>query len=506
LAVSSRGLITPTLIVPTHNAWINYDPTFQAKVTDLDLKNVRAHFNLSNNPDGIGNWTTSGTTSQWGPVTLAGTCIEEWWQARTEDICGSLSNWSSWWLVKIDKDLPISSISYPTGLIGSLNFIVRLGETENCSGISLGDVDVSTDHGNTWTNQGLFNGGSTTGDFMFTGTAGQCYIFRYRVRDSAGNWSNFAQGGEVCIDTSIPTATIEYPNGWINVNSFNVVLTEDDPGGSIAQGNVDIQSKKASSTNWPIWSDHSDGIDDFAYTGQNCYSYKFRYQVKDNAGNWSNWADPGYITQIDTGSPTVNISYPTGVLNAVVFTVNLSDSDDCSGVAERDLEVSVDSGTWQDYPASIGGITYTGSHNHTYKFRYRARDNANNWSNYVEGGTLELKALPTATPTNVNWTFCPAIALELTWDYSDISGLPQVSFQIQADNNEDFSSPIFDTQEVSASQKSYFVPQNILTQLMTHAKYFWKIRTKNSAGDWSPWDVDYDLSIFFKKLESYSTF
>ncbi len=506
LTISSQGLIIPTLIAPTHNAWINYDPTFQAKVTDLDLKNVRAHFNLSNNPDGIGNWTTSGTTSQWGPIILAGTCIQDWWQARTEDVCGFFSGWSSWWLVKIDKDLPISSISYPAGLISKLNFIVELDDTENCSGISLGDVDVSTDHGNTWTNQGLFNGGSTTSDFMFTGTAGQCYIFRYRVRDSATNWSNFVQGAEVCIDTSIPTAAIEYPNGWINVNSFNVLLTEDDPGGSIAQGNVDIQAKKAINPTWPIWSNYSDTVDDFTYTGQNCYFYKFRYQAKDNAGNWSEWADPGYIAQIDTGSPIVNISYPTGVISSVVFTINLSDSDDCSGVAERDLEVSVDSGTWQDYPAATGGITYTGSHDHVYKFRYRARDNANNWSNYVEGGTLELKALPAANPIKVNWTFCPTIALELGWDYSDMSNLPQVSFQIRIDNNDNFSSPILDTQEISGSQKSYFIPQDILTQLMNHTKYFWQIRTKNSAGDWSPWDVDYDLSIFFKKLESYSTF
>ncbi len=277
-------------------------------------------------------------------------------------------------------------------------------------------------------------------------------------------------------------------------------------GGSIDQGNVDIQAKHATNPNWPNWSDYSDTTNNFTYSGQNCYSYKFRYQVKDNAGNWSEWADPGYVTKIDVVSPVANINYPTGVINSVTFTINLLDSDDCSGIAERDLEVSIDNGIWQDYPAAQGELVYTGSYNHSYKFRYRVRDNANNWSKYIEGDPLELRALPTVTPTTVNWIFCPIIALELRWDYSDINNLTQASFQVQIDDNSDFSSPLFDSREISTSQNYYLIPPDLVNQLMNETKYLWQIRAKNSAGDWSRWATNPNLPILFKKLESYSTF
>jgi hypothetical protein len=497
----------PALVAPLNNSWLNYDPTFQTIVSDLDRENVRAHFNILNFGNGTGNWVNSGGTSQWGPVNLGtGNCFENWWQARTEDACLFFSNWSGWWRVRVDKDLPICSISYPTGVINTLDFTVILSATENCSGISTGDVDVSTDHGNTWANQGLPSNGLTTNNFTYTGAPGQCYIFRYRVQDLASNWSNYAQGGEICIDTSIPTCSIDYPDGWINTAPFNVALTEDDPGGSIAQGNVDIQNKQENVQNWPIWSDHSDTLNDFTYSGQDCYFYKFRYQVRDNAGNWSQWSDPGYITKIDTVRPTISISYPTGVINSLTLAINLSDSDDCSGVAERDLEISIDNGAWQDHSTDGASFNYIGSYGHTYKFRYRARDVAGNWSDYVEGGTVELKALPTANPSNINWRFCPSINLEISWNYSDIDNLPQVSFQIQMDNNSDFSSPIFDTQEASDSRNSYIVPRDTLPQLMNQIKYYWRVRVKNSAGDWSPWNSDLNLPIFFKEVRDYSTF
>ena len=167
---------------------------------------------------------------------------------------------------------------------------------------------------------------------------------------------------------------------------------------------------------------------------------------------------------------------------------------------------SIDNGAWQDYSTGGASFNYIGSYGHTYKFRYRARDVAGNWSDYIEGGTVELKALPTATPTSVNWIFCPTIELELRWNYSDINNLPQISFQIQIDNNSDFSSPIFDSQQISDSQNLYIIPQNIVSQLMNQIKYYWRIRTQNSANDWSPWNSDLNLPIFFKNVRNYSTF
>jgi len=496
----------PGLINPLNNAWINFDPTFTVRVSDNDGGNVRAHFNILNFGTGTGNWVNSGQSNQWGPVNLGTACTKAWWQARTEDSCSFFSNWSGWWLVNMDKTVPTNSISYPTGIINYLTFSVNLTESDDCSSIAEGDVDVSLDNGTTWTNQGLPYSGTTIDNFIYTGSAGQCYKFRYRVRDAASNWSNFVTNEQVCIDMSIPECSIDYPNDWLNTNSFDVILAESDPGGSIAQGNVDIQTKQANASYWPIWSDYSTTIDDFTYTNvQNCYFYKFRYQVQDNAGNWSIWSESNNITKIDFVKPTANISYPTGVMNTTTFTVNLSDADDCSGVAQRNLELSTDNGPWKIYPASTTFV-HIGSYGHRYQFRYQVRDDAGNWSDYAQGGIIELKALPSAVPTIPVWSFCPDIGLTLNWNYSDINNLPQTSFQIQIDDNNDFSSPVFDSQQVSDSRNSYTISSNNLNQLMSQTKYYWQIRVKNSAGDWSPWGMDSDLLIFFKKIRDYSTF
>jgi len=495
----------PTLIAPNNNSWINYDPTFQATSINPEGGNIRVHFNLMNNPDGVGNWVASGNSSQWGPVNLGGTCIDEWWQTQAEDTCNLFSNWSGWWRVRVDEDLPTCSISYPTGTVNYTNFNVNLSAADICSEINEGNVDVSLDHGATWTDQGLANNGRTTSNFPYIGSPGQCYRFRYTAKDSADNWSNFAEGGELCIDISIPTASISYPDEWINYNPFNVVLTEEDPGGTISQGNVEIQSKSKNTTTWPIWSSHANTINDFSFTGQNCYFYKFRYRVQDNASNWSVWSDPGYITKIDVVKPSASINYATGTVNSTTFTVNLSDSDDCSGVTERSLQVSIDDAAWQNYPASVVGFTYTGSYGHRYKLRYRVKDDANNWSDWVEGGTIELKALPIASPSDVVWTFCPDINLTLKWSYSDVSNLPQTSFHIQIDDNADFSSPVLDTNEIINPSQQYIFSSDALSNLMKRTKYFWQIRVKNSAGDWSPWKSNQNFNFYFEQLDSHST-
>jgi len=496
----------PTLKNPINNQWINHDPIFQATVYKSGGGNVRAHFNLLNNPDGTGNWVKDNEVSAWGPVNLGGTCIDEWWQARAEDDCNFFSDWSGWFRVKMDKDLPVSSISYQTGLINKVNFFVSLSANDNCSPINAGNVDVSVDHGATWTNNDLPNNGDTITSFYFVGTPGQCYQLRYQAKDSAENWSDFSVGGETCIDISIPTASIDYPNGWVTTNTFNVVLTEADPGGPITQGYVEIRGKDPLYINWSLWTSYLNTVDDFSFTGKNCFSNKFRYQVVDNAGNISTWADPGYIARIDAVKPIADINYPFGITNATAFTVNLSDSDDCSGVGERDLEISIDNGGWQDYGFSGNSFTYIGSYNHTYKLRYRVRDVAGNWSDYKEGGVIELKALPTAAPSETSWAFCPDIRLTLKWNYSDINNFGQTSLRIQIDDNKNFSSPVLDTNQINNSGQQYTLSADEFAKLLNQTKYYWQVKVRNSAGDWSLWGFDQNLNIFFKALENYSTF
>ena len=185
----------PTLNAPPHNTWINYNPTFKAQVSDVDNDNVRAYFNVSEYGNGWGNWVDSGGISQWGPVNL-GNCSEYNWRAYAKDACGFTGLWTGYWLVKVDKDLPSGSIDYPTGTINYTTFTINLFESDTCSGINQGDVDISIE-GEAWQNYS-----NTINDFDYTGIDGQCYKFRYQAQDNAGNWSGWAEGGEVCIQVA----------------------------------------------------------------------------------------------------------------------------------------------------------------------------------------------------------------------------------------------------------------------------------------------------------------
>ena len=191
----------PTLIAPPHNTWINYNPTFQARISDPDNNNVRAYFNVLGYGDGWGSWVSSGNISFWGPRNV-GSCFQNWWRAYAKDTGGLTSDWTGYWLAKVDKDLPSAGISYPTGTIDYTTFTVSLSESDACSGIAEGDVDISI-NGGAWQDYS-----STLDDFNYTGSNGSSYQFRYRVRDNAGNWSNFLEGGTVTIKlNNPPTAT-----------------------------------------------------------------------------------------------------------------------------------------------------------------------------------------------------------------------------------------------------------------------------------------------------------
>jgi len=506
----------PTCSINHPDAWIN-STNFDVQLTESDPNGSIVDGDVDimiKTP--TGNWPTiwSDHTNTIDDFTYTGqNCNSYRFRYQVTDDAGNVSAWSDPGLItQIDTGLPTPTISYPSGTINTTTFTVVLNETDDCSGIAQGEVQVSTDDGSSWTAYS-----NTINNFDYTGTHNECYNFRYRVQDNASNLSNWTTGNQICIDFSIPTCSIDYPSGWINSNNFNVQLIESDVGGSVAGGDVDIMIRTPDIRGWPtIWSDHTNTIDDFTYTGQHCHAYRFRYQVTDDAGNVSAWSEPLLTTQIDSVAPAPNISYSSGTINTTTFTVILDETDDCSGIAQGEVQVSTDGGSWIDHLNTIDNINFVGSYGHSYQFRYRVQDQASNWSNWIAGPTVNTEALPEVAPTAINWSFCPNLELELTWNYSDISNLSQSSFHIQIDNDNDFSSVVLDAQEIIGNETRHILSEDTITSLLNYfssgshniqtPKYYWRIRVKNSAEDWSNWRTDPNLSIFLKALERYSTF
>jgi hypothetical protein len=190
---------TCTPNAPPHNTWINYNPTFNATVSDVNNENVRAYFSVNGYGDGWGNWVGSGQLSAWGSLNL-GTCFSNWWRCYAQDIRGLTGAWSGYWLANVDTSLPTTTISYPPGpLCATTINPITISGADACSGVASNEAQISI-NGGAWTPWAIAG--------SYVGEVGSCYKFRARTRDNANNWSAWTEGGSTCIETT-PTADIK---------------------------------------------------------------------------------------------------------------------------------------------------------------------------------------------------------------------------------------------------------------------------------------------------------
>ena len=305
---------------PSHLIWVNYIPTFKAKIYDEDFpeENARAYFEISGTiSSGWGEYINSnGAVSSYKPVVLPDG--QWWWRAYAQDDAGNQSDWTEYWLIGKDTVSPAATINYTLGTIDHLTFQITLTESDDRSGIAEGDVDIKTssDGGRTWGDWQNYNSGTL--DFNFTGSNGYCYQFRYRVKDKAGNWSDFDYHGTICIEVNLsPSVSCNDTETWNYCSdsrnptiSWNYSDPENNPQESYwvqIDNNSDFSSPEIntgevfSSSN----SYHPSGATlDWGTT------YYWRVRAKDTFDNWSDWSTPNCsFTTLDHAYPNVNFSW-----------------------------------------------------------------------------------------------------------------------------------------------------------------------------------------------------
>jgi len=111
---------------------------------------------------------------------------------------------------------------------------------------------------------------------------------------------------------------------------------------------------------------------------------------------------------IDRVAPACTVQALPAVTYESVFQVNWGGSDDLAGIRTFDIQY-LDSGrgTWSDWltsvPASKTYELFTGQPGHTYAFRCRATDNANNTGSYPANADTSTKVDPAARPPTPWW-------------------------------------------------------------------------------------------------------
>jgi len=313
---------TPTLIVPSDNTWINYNPTFQAQISDPDGDNVSADFNISGYGDGLGNEVSSGSISSWGPVSIPDGTYS--WRARAYDEYGVYGDYSGYWTLKKDTTPPSTSLDQPNGAINQTSFTVILTESDNLSGVSTGDVDVRI-NGGSWQNYS-----NTTSDFTYDGSFGNTYEFRYRVQDNAGNLSGFAYDGSVYINrppeaislSDIPP--VNYCGGNTPNNIFLNWTFNDPDGGSQEFYQIEVtkvsdtttatgSKVNSSATLIPVFTVNSDLASlgygsNFIWYDPSEQGYTWRVKVWDSNGGESSWSSSDSFDTTKHQWPSVNFT------------------------------------------------------------------------------------------------------------------------------------------------------------------------------------------------------
>lgn len=330
----------PTLIAPPSGTFLNYDPTFQATVSDPDNNQVRACFEILGYGSACSAYVNSGQTASYGPVSIS-TCYQNYWRAYAQDSGGLTSGWTGYWLYSIDKVLPTNSLSYASGTIKTLSFTVTLTESDACSGINTGDVDVRI-NGGAWQNYA-----TTINDFTYTGTDGSTYRLRYRVLDNAGNWSNFVEGGDVLISLNhAPTATSlnVTPSSFCTsppFYTFNWTYTDPDSDTESrfdfqVDNNSDFSSPEINTTvnnlSYPSPSGNSQSVIVSTSGGSGFLSYNTTYywraRVYDSFGTASGWISGSSFKTLIHHYPLVDFTWVPTTPN-VNETTTLTDASNC---------------------------------------------------------------------------------------------------------------------------------------------------------------------------------
>ena len=137
------------------------------------------------------------------------------------------------------------------------------------------------------------------------GTCAQ-YNWRARAQDSCDLTSDWTAYWRIGVDKNPSISDINYPTGTINYTTFTVNLTELEDCSAIRRGALYYRYGLSPDTLGRWWF-YSFDIDDLNFTGQDGYSYQFKYRVQDLAGNWSDFAEGEAVTIRITNSPDIPI-------------------------------------------------------------------------------------------------------------------------------------------------------------------------------------------------------
>jgi hypothetical protein len=243
----------------------------------------------------------------------------------------------------------------------------------------------------------------------------------------------------------------------------------------------------------------------FSFDLQNNVVYYWRVKAVDGAGNQSGWSSSWsftpYIEQQDTEPPSIPILL-TPQDGSLVTTLrpilDWSDVTDPSGVSYA-LQVALDT-NFNSIVINFSGIAnsqYTFSSDLdlgvTYYWRVKSVDgvgNQSSWSNIWSFIPITIDTTPPSVPTLISPQNNVVLSTRVVhFDWSDVTDPSGVVYELQVDDNYNFSSPIISNAFDSSEYTS--------TELVPNITHYWRVRAVDGVDNTSSWSSVYQFIILF---------
>ena len=306
------------------------------------------------------------------------------------------------------------------------------------------------------------------------------HTFSARAKDPAGNLDADPPSFTWTVDTLAPAAPrLSTPANAAVVTGTPAFTWRASEGASGYQFEYDNYANFAN----PIYTSMELAVPSFTPPTIAPGTYAWHARAKDDAGNWSVWSAARIITirpavpiapalTAPDNASVSNDTTPTFSWNAVAYghTYQLEISEKANFAVKL-----------RSFKGTPGILTYTAEAlpNGVYYWHVRAlnvKSAAGAWS---PARSFTIDITPPAAPvlskpaTGTKLTGTPAF----TW----LAAATATQYQFQYDNNANFSSPTYTSSELAVLS---FTPP-----AMTAGTYFWHVRAKDVAGNWSKWST-----------------
>jgi VCBS repeat-containing protein len=353
------------------------------------------------------------------------------------------------------------------------------------------------------------------------------YYWHVRYQDSYGSWSaysaqtSFTTGASAAPDKP---SNVSPANGATDITSTPTLVSSafSDPDSGDAHAASQWQISTVSGNYFsPMFDSGTDSsnLTSIAVPSgklQLATTYYWRVRHQDSLGNWSAWsAETSFTTEAAPNQPPAqpnNVSPAEGVADAnlspTLSSSAFTDPDTGDTHAASQWQVTAASGNYLT-PAFDSGIdtanltevsvpSDTLSGNTTYYWRVRHQDNHGSWSSYsTQTSFITAVTQAPAQPSNVspangdtNVSLTPTLSSSAFVDPDTGDAHAATEWHIGATPG-DYSSPVFDSGVDSSNLTQITLPSGILE---TKTTYYWRVRHRDSHGQWSAWSEETSFS------------